>query len=63
MIPQANRTPVLVPDGSFPAEKVLAEFALRDRVLPDELQKLVTEKISEFAHERANQFGSNRWSP
>jgi hypothetical protein len=48
----ANRTPVLVPDGSFPADKVLAEFARRGRTLPVELRKLVTEKITEFVHRK-----------
>jgi len=48
--PHVNRTPVLVPDGSFPADKVLAEFARRGSTLPVELRKLVTEKISEFVH-------------
>ncbi len=46
--PEANRTPVLVPEGSFPAEKVLAEFARRGGALPTELRKLVTDKITEF---------------
>jgi hypothetical protein len=48
----ANRAPVLVPDGSFPAERVLAEFARRGGALPVELQKLVTGKISEFARRK-----------
>ena len=43
-----NRTPVLVPDGSFPAERVLAEFARRSSALPVKLRNLVTDKISEF---------------
>ena len=51
--PKVNRTPVLVPDGSFPADKVLAEFARRGRSLPDELQKLVREKIGEFVQRKA----------
>jgi len=46
--PEANRSPVLVPDGSFPADKVLAEFGRRGSALPAELRQLVTEKISEF---------------
>ena len=48
----ANRTPVLVPDGSFPGERVLAEFARRGSALPVELRKLVTDKISEFVQRR-----------
>ena len=47
--PEANRTPLLVPDGSFPADSVLVEFARRSSGLPVDLQKLVTDKISEFA--------------
>lgn len=49
---EANRTPVLVPDGSFPAEKVLSEFGRRSRALPVELRQLVAEKISEFARRK-----------
>ena len=48
----ANRTPVLVPDGSFPAERVLAEFARRASALPVEVRKLVTDKISEFVQRK-----------
>ena len=43
-----NQTPILVPDGSFPADTVLHEFARRGNALPAELQKLVTDKIGEF---------------
>jgi len=50
--PEANRTPVLVPDGSFPSERVLAEFTRRGSTLPVELRKLVTEKIGEFAQRK-----------
>jgi hypothetical protein len=50
--PHTNRAPVLVPDGSFPAETVLAEFARRATALPRDLRKLVTEKISEFVRRR-----------
>jgi len=48
----ANETPILVPDGSFPADVVLREFARRGSALPVELQKLVTEKISEFVQRK-----------
>ncbi len=50
--PEANRSPVLVPDGSFPADKVLDEFARRGSALPAELRELVTNKISEFAQRK-----------
>jgi hypothetical protein len=43
-----NQTPILVPDGSFPADKVLREFARRGSELPIDLQRLVTDKIGEF---------------
>jgi hypothetical protein len=43
-----NQTPILVPDGSFPADRVLGEFARRGSDLPLELRRLVTDKISEF---------------
>lgn len=48
----ANRTPVLVPDGSFPADEVLAEFGRRGSTLPVELQNLVTGKIAEFVQRK-----------
>ena len=50
--PEANRSPVLVPDGSFPADKVLAEFARRGNALPVELRQLVTDKVSEFVQRK-----------
>src|SRR4029077_10991454 len=48
----ANQTPILVPDGSFPANKVLGEFSRRGSALPLELQRLVKDKISEFVRRR-----------
>jgi hypothetical protein len=50
---EANRSPVLVPDGSFPADIVLAEFTRRGSALPAELRRLVTDKISEFVQRKA----------
>ena len=50
--PHTNRTPVLVPDGSFPADPVLAEFARRASTLPLELRQLVTDKVSEFVRRK-----------
>jgi hypothetical protein len=47
-----NQTPILVPDGSFPAHKVLHEFTRRGSALPLEVQQLVTNKISEFVRRR-----------
>jgi hypothetical protein len=47
-----NLTPILVPDGSFPATKVKREFRRRARLLPQELRELVVSKIAEFEVER-----------
>ena len=47
-----NQTPILVPDGSFPADTVLHEFMRRSSALPVEVRRLVTDKISEFAQRR-----------
>lgn len=45
---EANRAPILVPDGSFPATKVKREFRRRAVELPSELRELVVSKIAEF---------------
>jgi hypothetical protein len=47
-----NQTPILVPDGSFPADKVLHEFTRRGTALPLEVRQLVTDKISEFVQRK-----------
>ncbi|PYN13023.1 MAG: hypothetical protein DME05_19975 [Candidatus Rokuibacteriota bacterium] len=47
--PTADRTPILMPDGSFPAEIVRREFLVRAAALPDEIGGLVLSKIDEFA--------------
>ena len=47
-----NQTPILVPDGSFPADKVLHEFTRRGNALPLEVRQLITDKISEFVQRR-----------
>jgi hypothetical protein len=47
--PTGNRTPILLPDGSFPNAEVKREFARRSAKLPKQLRKLVTDKISQFA--------------
>jgi len=46
--PTTNRTPVLVPDGMFPKEKVIAEFDARSRSLTSEIRTLVLEKLREY---------------
>ena len=50
--PTANRTPILVPDGSFPAKKVTREFQQRAVGLPNDLRDLVLAKIAEFETRR-----------
>ena len=47
-LPTANRTPILVPDGSFPSSKVRREFQRRAGELPNDLRDLVLAKIAEF---------------
>ena len=47
--PTADRTPILMPDGPFPAEIVRREFLVRAAALPDEIGGLVLSKIDEFA--------------
>ena len=48
----ANRTPILVPDGSFPSKKVRREFQRRAVGLPHDLRDLVLGKIAEFETQR-----------
>ncbi len=48
-----NMTPILLPDGSFPAERVAAEFQRHAQAVPAELRELVLTKISEYAHRKA----------
>ena len=47
-----NQTPVLVPDGSFPADAVVADFRRRGAELPSELRDLVLHKIDEYVRTR-----------
>ena len=47
-----NLTPVLVPDGSFPAVKVKREFQRRAINLPSALRELVLGKMAEFDRSR-----------
>jgi hypothetical protein len=48
----ANRTPILVPDGSFPANEVRREFQRRAGGLPNDICDLVLAKIAEFEARR-----------
>ena len=57
-----NQTPILVPDGSFPADTVVHEFARRSSALPVEVRHLVTDKISEFVQRKVQlTAGADRW--
>ena len=47
-----NQTPILHPDGAFPADRVLHEFARRGSELPVQVRQLVTDKISEFVQRK-----------
>ena len=47
-----NQTPILVPDSSFPADRVLHEFTRRGSVLPVQVRQLVSDKISEFVQRK-----------
>ena len=47
-----NQTPILLPDGSFPAERVAAEFGRHATTVPDDLREMVLRKISEYAQRK-----------
>jgi hypothetical protein len=49
---ERNQTPILVPDGSFPAEEVKTELQRRAVDLSVNLRKLVLKKIAEFNAKR-----------
>lgn len=44
----SNRTPVLIPDGIFPKDKIIQEFNLRSDSLEPGIRSLVLEKIKEY---------------
>lgn len=46
--PLANRTPILVEDGNFPAEEVRVEFYARSLLLPADLRALVLERLDAY---------------
>ena len=48
-VPEANRTPILVPDGSFPTADVTREFRRRSERLPKSLRNFVLAKLRQFA--------------
>ena len=47
--PEANRTPILLPDGSFPTEQVTREFRQRSEQLPKSLRNFVLTRLRQFA--------------
>ena len=44
----ANRTPILIADGPFPAKEVTREFLARSRLLPSDIRDFVLAKIAEY---------------
>ncbi len=46
--PLANRTPILVQDGAFPAQEVRSEFLARGNTLPAKIFELVLSRIAEY---------------
>jgi hypothetical protein len=46
--PTANRSPILIPDGMFPAPDVRREFLIRSTRLPPEICELVLARIAEY---------------
>ena len=46
--PTANRTPILIVDGTFPARKVTDEFIVRSASLPAAIRELVLTRIDEY---------------
>jgi hypothetical protein len=43
-----KRTAILVPDGVFDAERILERFLLESKWLPDDIVRLVIDKITEY---------------
>ncbi|MEO5917834.1 MAG: hypothetical protein ABIS50_26615 [Luteolibacter sp.] len=46
--PTANRTPIVVADGTFPAGQVRREFIARSGLLPAEIRELVLARIKDY---------------
>jgi hypothetical protein len=47
--PEANRTPILLPGGSFPVTRVGQEFRRRSERMPKSLRNFVLAKLEQFA--------------
>jgi hypothetical protein len=50
--PEANRTPILLPDRSFPADEVTSEFQKRSTELPRSLRNFVLAKLKQFTRKQ-----------
>lgn len=48
-MPEANRTPILLPTDAFPAEQVEREFQQRSEQLPKSLRNFVLTRMRKFA--------------
>ena len=48
-LPEANRTPILLPDGSFPKADVTRQFRQRSEKLPKSLRNFVLAKLKQFS--------------
>ena len=51
--PNANGTPILIPEGSFPSETVRREFLARSPLLAAEIRDLVLARLDEYESGRA----------
>lgn len=52
--PTTNRTPILIADGTFPAEQIKREFMIRGGLLPTDIRELVLARIKDYeTHQRA----------
>ena len=50
--PEWNNSPILVPDGLFPATEVIREFRRRSAELPKSLRNFVLAKLTKFVSQR-----------
>jgi hypothetical protein len=50
--PNANRTPILVDGGDFPAHEVRGQFVARSVLLSDEIRDLVLVRLDEYENRR-----------
>jgi hypothetical protein len=50
--PEWNRTPILLPNGTFPADEVTREFRRRATKLPKSLRNFILARLMQFAADR-----------